>query len=455
MLKTQIFVFLIVLFTIKLRSMRRFLHNPESGSALVTVIIFILIITLTLTVVLQFNRRQHRQLINKGLKLQCYYNAQSTVYKLIEEQSGLLQKLYSEGKSYQNQLSLFGNDTTFYTIDRWGLLLRIKATSKIKNQKSERSFLVGKKKNNLFSKSLILGNKKSTLILTGETIIEGDVVVGLNGVRAGVLKGKRFRGQNLVLGNIIREPADLMPELHTFNSYVSNDIERENTSAKIHNSVLLLNNQTLVIDDEKIETWKASGITTILGPGKLTSSGNLNFNNITLLNQVDILSDSTVFFNENSSAEQILVKALNIKITDTKELCGQFLANGWIQINNSILKFPSLLAAFNNGITIDNGSVINGTIMLNTSAEPVTDDNKIIISSDCRVNGFVYSNHYTEINGQVYGTLMTDNFHFYLSPTTYINWINGATISRPAFKGTFIIPVGLDTDNEFSIVVEL
>ncbi len=103
----------------------------EDGSALVTVIVFILVVTLTITLILQFNRRQQVMLTQKGLKLQVHHNAESIVHKLLSAPNI---------KTNYEQTSLFGNDTTSYSIEHWGLFFRIRTESKIKNISSKRTF---------------------------------------------------------------------------------------------------------------------------------------------------------------------------------------------------------------------------------------------------------------------------------------------------------------------------
>jgi hypothetical protein len=412
--------------------------------------VLILIVTLTITAILQFNRRQQILLSQKGLQLQVDKNTKSIVYKVLNKPNFEIKN---------GTTSLFGNDTTFYSIEPWGLFLRVNAKSGIKNAHSRRSFLVGKKADSQFGSALLLGNKQNPLILTGSTLIDGDVIVGLNGVRPGVLKGKRFTGQSLVMGNIIREAKSGLPyfdpKIETINKNIIGNLKE--TDNKIY-----LKNDRYSFNRQKLMELQRTGIEHIIGPGLLEIDGNITFENLSLLNQVEVVSDSNITFGTGSVSEQILVKANGILIENNSLHRGQFIAKNWLKTQNASFKYPSVLAVINNDdivrkryLEIGANVVIDGSVILSTKISNQAQPEKIYIDASSQVNGFVYSNQYCEIQGEIRGTIMTQNFYLYSSPTTYINWLNGATISRPAFEGTFCIPVGLKNDVGFTILSEL
>jgi len=430
------------------------IKQNEDGSALVTVIVFILVITLTISLILQFNRRQQITLTQKGLQLQVYHNAESFVHKLISEPG-------FEVKS--GQTSLFGNDTTSYSIESWGLLIKIKVESKIKNNSSSRVFLLGGKETKTFSSALVLGNIQNPLILTGNTFIEGDVMVGMSGVQPGVLKGKRFQGNNAILGNVLRETRSKLPyfnpihlDLKSQTQYIkAKDITPKGDKFYLQDEHYSLNQQKL------IELQKL-GVNSIIGPGLLEIEGHIVFENISLLNQIEIISDSSVTFSSNSRTEQVLVKANGILIENRSHHRGQFIAQNWLKAENTELKYPSVLAVINQArlsfkrfLQIGANTKIEGSVILCTETYKKDESEKIYIDVTAQINGFVYSNQFSEIYGEVRGTVMTQDFYLYSSPTAYINWLNGATISRPSFEGDFVIPVGLNISEPLIIVSEL
>ncbi len=422
----------------------------ERGSALVTVIVLILVVTLTITAILQFNRRQQIMLANKGLQVQVYHNAKSMVYKLLNG---------PKIDIMDGSTSLFGNDTTSYSIEPWGLFFKIKTTSKIKNINSSRSFLIGRKQDDRFNPALVLGNKQNPLILTGSTVIEGDVSVGLSGVRPGVIKGKRFTGQSLVLGNVIRDAKSKLPDIK-FKQQVP--LKKNYQEFRKDDNKIYLDNGWHTFNRQKLIELQKAGIENIIGPGLLEIDGNITFENIALLNQVEVISDSNITFSSYSRTEQVLVKANGIQIENNSKHRGQFIAKNWLKTNDTQFEYPSVLAVINNDLIVQKryleigaNVTVEGSVILYTKTTKQEQPEKINIDVSSQVHGLVYSNRYSEIYGEIRGIIMTQSFYLYTSPTTYINWINGATINRPAFKGMFCIPIGFGDSKGFTILSEL
>jgi hypothetical protein len=435
--------------------------KEESGSALITVLIFILIATLSITVMLQFNRRHYIQISNKGYEQQTWFNSKSIVHRLLSESPGFLDPVIQTGSNVSGSTTLFANDVTSYKAEPWGLLIKISVSSRIKSVVMERAFLVGKKEDDNTDKAIVLGNRQNPLIVTGSTDIEGDALVGPNGIRAGVLKGRRYQADNLIEGQIFNEIRDNFPVFRSFGDY-SGFVQKIYQKPEMNHWYYFLNGGRERIDQPHIEKWKEEGIVSIVGPGELEASSDITFENLRLLNLIRINSKDSIAFGENSSSEQIVVKAKSISFYNTKEHMGQFIASRRIDAENSNFNYPSILAVINNSalsepanLNIRGNSKVNGSVFLHSGKMRLTEIEKILIESDSEVNGLVYTNQYSEVYGKINGCIMTHNFYFYSSPTTYINWINGAVISRSAYNKNLCIPAGLNLDSGYQIIEEL
>ncbi len=402
-----------------------------------------------------------KALAEKGNFIQAYHNTESAVYKILDENPYLWQNINkSNNKSIKDHFLLFGNDSIFYEIDLWGLYLRFKIYAKVHGQRFERTFLVGRKKGDYCDKVLILANTETPLILSGKTRITGDVLTGSMGIRRGVMKGEPYLGDKLVDGNILLDAKVSLPNI----TYIQNSFF--NLSLPIvtelkHGKALFLEGKKIDFSKQKFLRLQQSGLKYIIGPGRLESNGNLWFENVELLNQVECIADSNVTFGGNVRTEYVLVKSRDIVIRNGHKHRGQYLATRSINIKNSNFKYPSSLAlvlskkysSSENNLYIGENTVVNGSVVLYDANETSNTYSRIIIDKSSLINGMVYSHRYMEFHGKVTGTVMTDGFFFYSSPTTYINWLDGAIIERlTQATDDFFIPAGFNNGEPLHII---
>jgi hypothetical protein len=77
---------------------------------------------------------------------------------------------------------------------------------------------------------------------------------------------------------------------------------------------------------------------------------------------------------------------------------------------------------------------------------------KVTVDTTAIVRGAIYTKGLTELFGTVHGTVITDQFYFYESPTSYFNWIKDATIDRTQRPDEFILPIGFSASPKFEIL---
>ena len=91
----------------------------------------------------------------------------------------------------------------------------------------------------------------------------------------------------------------------------------------------------------------------------------------------------------------------------------------------------------------DTGLAADNTLRRRTS---------VLIDRSAKLTGVLYSTNQTTIHGQVIGSVITDHFYLYVSPTTYINWLKDAYIDRPGLGEGFKLPLLFDRRPELEIV---
>ncbi len=327
-----------------------------------------------------------------------------------------------------------------------------------KSQVYQLSALLGKKLSTEFENAIVLNPQYSSLVVTGNARIYGNALVGKAGVKEGTIAGKPYTGDKIVYGNIIKSLVDQRPEVNiefaqtifnNLNSSLSgNDfidfediIDDTSTMVNIRND-----SNKIFITNEQINRrdWK------ITGPGVLICDEPLTIqNSLSIINFVKIVSDGKIAVKGRSTfREAILYSPQQIKISNVKYFEGQIFSEERIALENQTkLEYPSIAMVY---ISSDSGSIkllgdseISGAVVYLSNREktPQQNQGKIIIEKHATINGLVYSDNFTTLNGRVNGTVITDRFYFYHSPTVYLNWIKDGVIDRNKLNDRFKLPI--------------
>ena len=77
---------------------------------------------------------------------------------------------------------------------------------------------------------------------------------------------------------------------------------------------------------------------------------------------------------------------------------------------------------------------------------------KNIIEEGAIVRGVYFNSGITEHKGKILGTLLTQNFQFYESPTSYINWIREGEIDLSLRPRKLAIPLSIGDTSAVEIL---
>jgi cytoskeletal protein CcmA (bactofilin family) len=426
------------------------MNKNENGSALITVVIIITITVIFLSILFLYSVYQRRMVANLGYQTQTYHNAKSAVLLALQKYNSFTPKKYT--------FHFQQNDSTSVHIEPYGLFLRATAVSKIKDIQSSRTFLIGQKQDARFKAALILGDVDNPLVVAGNTLIRGDVLVGLAGVKPGVLKGRRFRGEKTIIGKMIRKRTSSLPSFNK--QLIESQIDRLQhfyptalSNAIYHFPKLKLNNGSMVLSTDILRSLQEQGLKSIIGPGTIFVEGKISISNIYLQGPITVFSENEVLLDQSFSSKNVLWFTQSLIISSQSEMSGQFYANRKITINSGVhLSYPSVVGVISesaNQLTISEKAIVNGSVLLSGENDP-----KLIINENAIINGVIYSDNYTELRGVVNGSVLTQSFYMYEAPTVYINWINNATIDRAYLKEDMALPLGFKIEKNYDIIIE-
>ena len=436
----------------------------EVGSSLVYVLIISLILSATLLILFTFILIQTRHINAKDNFLKAKYAAESGLYTYINQMQNSGIRNVS-GENFNNLIKVTDRDSAKIICYPWGGYRYVSSQSHHRGQSFQLTAYLGMEQSAIFHYAIIMNPEYSSLVVTGDTRIHGDVQTGLKGVKKGTIAGRPYTGDQLVYGRIIKNREDQRPHLNKayiddvyryFHDRLQNasPVNFENLVSDKSDSVslggmencFLLNNEIL-----NNRNWK------IKGPGVLISDEALTINTaLTINEQVQILCNHKIKIEGPAQIQDaIFFSPENINVSTAYRFEGQLFSERSILIGQAVhLDYPSIAMVYTSrdtgSITIANGVEINGTVLYLSNRDTIVSSpssGKIDIQPGATVNGIVCSDNYTTLSGQVNGAIITDRFYYYYSPTVYFNWIKDGIIDRNKLNDEYKLPLFFKISN--------
>jgi len=440
--------------------------KTSQGSAFVLALVVTTILTVICTLVLKGNYLQ-RKLSSRFIhEQQAQYLAEAGIQKTMWLLSG------NGGKNFQwrpvnDDIDLMDKHTAQVTVVPYGGFL--KATSHVRYKKWDKTIEVifAQVPPEPFERAVTLG-ESYPLVVMGKNRIVGDVSVGLKGVELGRIDGRWFEGEKPVEGKIERVQFPELPHfdatlfqqaLKKYETWIESgettiyieselDLNSESVSSYTGQSLYVSGNVTITCDS--LFTCPpiiiCSGDVTIQGSGYL-------------IGEMEIAASGKVIIKDQVEMQDcILYSRQEIDVSGQCRVQGQLLCAHDINIReNTVLSYPSVVycdgwvkdRAVWGEIEIKDQAVVQGMVIMNTEQKDLSkkrNETNIYIDKNAKVIGAVYSSNYVTLLGTVYGSIATDVFHLYISPTTYKNYLKDTTIDRTQLPDVFLMPFALDKD---------
>ncbi|WP_460687934.1 hypothetical protein [Niabella aquatica] len=331
-------------------------------------------------------------------------------------------KLYVD--PFQDSFLLFENslDSGYIIREIWGIFpsASLKVTCKGRTQTT--AFMYGASRHHYESATLYLTDHDRPLSLTGDTYIEGNVFLPKSGVRSGFFDQKGFSGKKLIEGNTDTSQkklpvlaAALTNQLRRLAQFITETEKGVSLSQDI--------TQSFFSDAQYIRANKW---------GKLS--------NKSLAGRIIVISDSIIEVDESSRLKDVLLIAPFIHFKEGFTGSVQAFALDSITIETGChLTYPSAIVGIgrqdvlgNTGatVTMHSGCLVEGIIMsligeATSNIRPVIKINKM-----ANINGLVYNEGYTYLNGKIAGAIFSDFFFEQRGPISMENILIDATIVK-------------------------
>lgn len=347
-----------------------------------------------------------------------------------------------KGIDYALQNSIHLNDTTtialkdenFKTLkvhrEYWGVFEKITAVSQIKNNRFQKTALIGAKQPKNNRKALYVQDNYKPLVLVGNTKIEGAAYLPNQGVKPGTISGQSYYGSQLIYG--VTRVASNLPELFIETSTQINSIEHQISSFK----------QEQFFNTESGKTYENS----FLNPTEVVfSNSTINVNAIQLTGNILVQSKLKIIVEASSILNDVILIAPEIEIQNNVKGRFQAIASKQISVGKSVeLEYPSALVLNEkqalakeqesnkpikqNRISIDDNSIIKGLVLYLGQEKSNNYKTQVELKEKSILIGELYCNQNTELKGTVYGTVYTNNFIANQFGSVYQNHIYNGTI---------------------------
>ncbi len=439
---------------IRLRDLRATrMIREESGSGLLATLVMITMVAVLIGAVVALHLAQYRFIRRDAHRLQARYAAEAGVYIAIDS----LQR-NPFWRPTQAVMNLPEEQASRVTVEPFGGFLFIRSEALYRRSRSTVRAFVGEVPPADFHNAVYLWDTESSMHVAGTTRITGDIVVGPRGLRKSTFKRRRFTGR--LDGTVhkisnLKEPFFdghfLQGAIEDLDRYLSGSpatsppteqrrplakgLPSENPVHRVSGSLQLTEADSLLLRDP----------VTIVARGNLTLEGALHFQPGTVF-----IAGQTLLIKEGvTGREGLFYGRRRVETSGNVLLSGQFFSREYIGVaRKAYLDYPSVLyvtgeaAEQGGGILIEDGAVVNGTLVHPPlDAEPAIPQGRVIVEPAAQVRGAVFNAHETEFHGTLYGALLTHQLYFYESPTSYVNWLKDAVIDVDERPIKYLLPL--------------
>ncbi len=423
----------------------------EQGSALITVLIIALIVALFIGAVLGGIYVQSTFIQQDIDRTKALYRAEQQIYEFLC--SG--QELDSTG--------------TITSIN-YGGFLKISSFSQVKKQKITLEVLAGAIPDSVFNYAIALKDTNSSLSVTGSTTINGDIASGSNQIERSTFKGFPFRGS--FSGEAKKKNMrDFFPSFRY--KYIEEQLDKHTSFFESENkSQFAIRDLSELAQSQEGDTlyfsgsqeWSVNQTTTfpkdivVSVEGNLSITGDGNLGTYTTFIARDTLSVGGSI----TATHAILSAGTFMELRDQVSMNAQLISRGRIQLRDQVyLTYPSMvytstitfLGEQQEMIHLQGESTVDGTLVYPIETGRFNQEQfRIKIDENALLRGSIYNQGQTELDGTVYGSVLTKQFYFYEPPTIYINWIKDAEIDITQRSQDFIVPIGFSDSTKYVIL---
>lgn len=447
---------------------KQILFSREEGSSLVAVLIIITIIFFLIGSVLMAIIIQGRFIQRDIDEVQLRYSAEAGIHHFLADSTLPI----LTGSDLKIQLA----DSTEALISAkpFGGFLSLASTVESEDRSKSIRTLVGSQAIPRFNNAVVLGDLRSALNLTGNTTIRGDIEVGPLSIKKKSFKGEVFEGT--VEGNIKKSKSDILPkfdkslfdrEISYCDSLLKNPpkeaVQIEAGTVDLSKGNVFQRGSTFFVEGNlelnADSTTSLPGEIIFIVTGDLTLNGPISYNPFSRF----IVGKNLNISGKIEGKHGLFYARQELEVEAGEPFSGQFIAGRKALISgSSYLRYPSVVYLkgeveknIRKGrVELSGQSVVEGTLIIPAPDKTINqDESRLVVGNSSTVRGAIFNTGQTELHGEVMGSVLTLQFYFYKSPTSYINWLKDVTVNVDKRPENFAIPLGFSGNRKFQILV--
>ncbi len=407
----------------------------------------------------------------------------------VREQNRLIAKNLSEAgltrwlqRLSQNQLAfesiLFNSPNggkVNASLSAWGPYALVTSNGIFANQTVTSQSIIGSKPNKLFDAAITVGDESLPLVASGNTRIFGDVNTGELGMTTGRMRGESIVNEDFHSGHVIIHQTITVPTLDTLvlNQYLSSvNSRRQQCDQSFPGSMILTANDSGFFNEHECFTIENNlriqgavfenfdKVHSVFVNGFVELAGNCRLSGL-----IEIVSTGPMYVLDSAVVDNlILITPDSVVISGNSTFSATAISSQKIVVKEKArLLYPSILlirdredlSDMETGIFLQSRSKMESVCF--SERNPSTEDRTnpvIYLDSASSFTGIIIAQSKADLRGTLNGSVFTERFHYFASPTTYVNWIKDLKIDRTKLDYHPVLPL-LDnaTDsNDYSIL---
>ena len=453
--------------------LRSFLNSKE-GYALPSILLLVTVLSSIILSILIVQYLQRQSTLLDVAQVKADYAALNGINQMLVKMNSRTAQIRF-GEEETQEYFYESQSLSRITFQQWGFYYFIRARGKEGRITSERIALAGSKLPRLFENALIFTNNNHQLVLSGTTHIKGDVITGRSGMTIGTLPDFPTPRSVPVDGKTKKESSSIyslqrwqqvVDDLNDFvdQKYIpqvsSESIVRLNTNgiSRLDSSTIPQNARIIIVGGRAALSGRfirRSETLFILAQGDVIFQ-----NDASLCGCIAVCSKKSIVVPSSVQIESaILFSQSAIQVEADASISAQLIAPVIDVHNSAHCKYPSVLVSsrpadpkgLKQEIQLENGTQVEGVVVL--LSKTMRNERCIInLQSGAKLKGVLISEKEMTLDGSVNGIVLTKDFYFYSSPTTYFGWIRSGKIDRSALPSSFLIPMGFSEKDQLDIL---
>lgn len=399
------------------------------ANALQFVVYIVVVVAILLSMLLLYIHLNNKFIAQSNAQIEAIELSNQGIYETLTKDLIYGDTLTQEF-DYQKSVKLYKQ--------HWGVFDLTKSFAKVRDKAFEKIALIGGKTPFTDNLALYLQDNNQALVLVGDTKISGRAYLGVYGAKPGQISGIGYTNNQLIYGNTGQ--SRLLPNLQRDKENHLSSIDRE-----------FLNNEE-AIDYIDITTVNRLNRSFFEPLAYYFSNQSISLFGKSFSGQMVIQSKQKIYVDASSKLKNVILIAPSISIGENFKGSLQAFATDQIEVaSGATLEYPSVLllnpkSSFDNSdipnITIEANTEINGTVAYLKGNNAQLEKNTlshITILENARVNGQIFCEYNLNLNGQVNGHVITNQFLTPYRGSYYINHIFDVDLTAepvsPDFSG--------------------